>query len=70
MAGDKHFYIESFDTLRLSSFRVGQSPFAPRYVTDQTIFGVYCNRLYPLKGTRPPGQGSRLRALRPAPAGR
>ena len=52
MAGDKHFYIESFDTLRLSSFRVGQSPFAHRYVTEQTVFGVYCDRLYPLKGTR------------------
>ena len=52
MAGDKHFYIESFDTLRLSSFRVGQSPFAHRYVTDQTVFGVYCDRLYPLKRTR------------------
>ena len=52
MAGDKHFYIESFDTLRLSSFRIGQSPFAHRYVTDQTVFGVYCDRLYPLKGTR------------------
>ena len=52
MAGDKHFYIESFDTLRLSSFRVGQSPFAHRYVTDQTVFGVYCDRLYPLKSTR------------------
>ena len=52
MADDKHFYIESFDTLRLSSFRVGQSPFAHRYVTDQTVFGVYCDRLYPLKRTR------------------
>ena len=52
MAGDKHFYIESFDTLRLSSFRIGQSPFAHRYVTDQTVFGVCCDRLYPLKGTR------------------
>ena len=52
MAGDKHFYIESFDTLRLSSFRIGQSPFAHRYVTDQTVFGVYCDRLYPLKSTR------------------
>ena len=70
MAGDKHFYIESFDTLRLSSFRVGQSPFAPRYATDQTILGVYCNRLYPSRGPAHPGQGSRLRALRPAPARR
>ena len=52
MAGDKHFYIESFDTVRLSSFRVGQSPFAHRYVTDETVFGVYCDRLYPLKRAR------------------
>ena len=52
MTGDRHFYIESFDTVRLSSFRVGRSPFADRYVTDQTIFGVYCNRLYPLRTTR------------------
>ena len=49
MAGDKHFYIESFDTVRLSSYRLAQSPFADRYVTDQTIFGLYCGRLYPLK---------------------
>ena len=49
MAGDKHFYIESFDTVQLSSYRVGRSPFAHRYVTDQTVFGMYCGRLYPLK---------------------
>ena len=49
MAGDRHFYIESFDAVRLSSYRVRQSPFADRYVTDQTVFGMYCGRLYPLK---------------------
>ena len=49
MTGDRHFYIESFGTVRLSHFRVGQSPFAHRYVTDQTVFGMYCDRLYPLK---------------------
>ena len=49
MAGDKHFYIESFDTVQLSSYRVGRSPFADRYATDQTVFGMYCGRLYPLK---------------------
>ena len=49
MKGDKHFYIESFDTVQLSSYRLGESPFADRYVTDQTVFGVYCGRLYPLK---------------------
>ena len=51
MAGDRHFYIDSFDTIRLSAYRLGPSPFADRYVTDQTVFGVYCDRLYPLKTT-------------------
>ncbi len=49
MTGDRHFYIESFDAVRLSSFRVAQSPFAHRYKTDQTIFCMYCDRLYPVK---------------------
>ena len=49
MTQGKHFYIESYDTLRLSSFRVEQSPFADRYVTDQTVFCLYCDRLYPVK---------------------
>ena len=49
---DQHFYIESFDTVRLSSFRIGRSPFADRYVTEQTVFGLYCGRLYPLKRSR------------------
>ena len=49
MTGERHYYIESFDTVRLTSYRVGQSPFAHRYATDQTIFGIYCGRLYPLK---------------------
>ena len=51
MARGKHFYIESFDTVELSSFRIGQSPFAERYVTDRTIFCLYCDRLYPVKMT-------------------
>ena len=51
MTRDKHFYIESFDTVRLSSFRIEQSPFADRYVTDQTVFCLYCDRLYPAKMT-------------------
>ena len=49
MAGDRHFYVESFDTVRLNAFRVEQSPFAHRYATDQTVFGIYCDRLFPLK---------------------
>ena len=52
MTSDRHFYIESFGTVRLSAYRIGQSPFAHRYVTDQTVFGLYCGRLYPLKRTR------------------
>ena len=52
MTGDRHFYVESFGTVRLSSFRQCQSPFADRYVTDRTIFGMYCDRLYPLMATR------------------
>ena len=49
MTQGEHFYIESYDTLRLNSFRVDQSPFADRYVTDQTVFCLYCDRLYPVK---------------------
>ncbi len=48
-AGRRTYYIESFDTVRLSSYRVRHSPFIERYRTDQTIYGIYCNRLYPLK---------------------
>ena len=51
MTGDRHYYVESFDTVQLSSYRVDQSPFAERYVTDETLFAIYCNRLYPLKQT-------------------
>ena len=49
MTGDRHFYVESFGSVRLSSFRLGRSPFADRYQTDQTVFGLYCGRLYPIK---------------------
>ena len=51
MGPGKHSYIDSFDTVRLSSFRIEQSPFADRYVTDQTVFCLYCDRLYPVKMT-------------------
>ena len=49
MARVPHFYIDSFDTVRLNSFRIEQSPFADRYVTDETVFCLYCDRLYPVK---------------------
>ncbi len=43
--------MESFDTVRLTSYRSNQSPFAHWYATDQTIYGMYCDRLYPLKNS-------------------
>ncbi len=49
MTEQQRFYIDSFDTLRLVSYRIEQSPFAHRYMTDQTLFGIYCERLFPLK---------------------
>ena len=52
MTTNRRFYIESFGSVRLSGFRIGQSPFAHRYVTDETIFGLYSGRLYPLKMSR------------------
>ncbi len=51
MTGTKHYYVESFDTVAVSSFRIGHSPFAHRYMTDQTVFGIYCNRLFPIRRT-------------------
>ncbi len=48
---DRQFYIGSLDTVRLSAYRIHQSPFAHRYVTDKTVFGLYCGRLYPIKAT-------------------
>lgn len=49
MAGEGHYYTEAFGTVELSAFRLGRSPFAHRYETDQTIFALYCDRLYPMK---------------------
>lgn len=51
MTGNRHFYIESFGTVQLSAFRIEQSPFAHRYATDQTVYCLYCDRLYPVKMT-------------------
>ena len=49
MTTKKHFYIESFGSIQLSAYRYGHSPYAHHYVTDETVFGMYCNRFYPLK---------------------
>ena len=49
MENKTHFYIEAFKTIRLSAYRFGESPYAHHYVTDETVFGMYCERFYPLK---------------------
>ena len=49
MAGEKSYYVDSLGSIKLSPYRLNESPFAHRYVTDQTIFALYCDRLYPLK---------------------
>ncbi len=49
MQNQKHYYIEAFKTIQLSAYRFGESPYAHKYVTDETVFGMYCDRFYPLK---------------------
>ncbi len=44
----KVVYAESHPVVRLSSFRFEQSPYIEKYITDQTLFALYCNRFYPL----------------------
>ena len=51
MVGERHYYIEAFETVEFSSYRQYLSPFADWYTTDSTIFGLYCGRLYPLKAS-------------------
>ena len=41
-------YASSHVTVRISAKRFEQSPYAARYVTEETLFGVYANRFYPL----------------------
>ena len=41
-------YADSHPVLRVSSKRFTASPFLNRYATDDTVFGVYGGRLYPL----------------------
>jgi hypothetical protein len=41
----KVVYAESHPIVRLSSFRFEQSPYIEKYVTAQTVFAIYCNRL-------------------------
>ncbi len=41
-------HARSHPTVRINSKRFEQSPYAPRYTTEDTLFGIYCNRLYPI----------------------
>ncbi|WP_419862614.1 aminomethyltransferase family protein [Candidatus Poriferisodalis sp.] len=51
MRTNRHYYVESFDTISLAPYRISRSPFAHRYTTDETVHAVYCNRLYPMKSS-------------------
>ncbi len=44
----RSIYAASHPIVRLNSFRFEQSPFIEKYVTDDTLFAIYCNRFYPL----------------------
>lgn len=44
----KVVYAESHPIVRLNSFRFEQSPYIEKYVTEHTVFAIYCNRFYPL----------------------
>jgi glycine cleavage system aminomethyltransferase T len=41
-------YADSHPAIRISSKRFASSPFQERYANDETLFGVYAGRLYPL----------------------
>lgn len=41
-------YANSHGIVRLSAKRFEQSPYSARYVTEETLFGLYANRFYPL----------------------
>jgi glycine cleavage system aminomethyltransferase T len=41
-------YIASHPVLRLDVQKFEHSPFVERYVTDDTVFGIYSGRLFPL----------------------
>jgi hypothetical protein len=45
----KVVYAESHPIVRLNTFRFEQSPYIDKYVTEQTLFAIYCNRFYPLE---------------------
>lgn len=44
----KLVHAKSHPTVRINSKRFEQSPYASKYATDDTLFGCYCNRFYPI----------------------
>jgi len=41
-------YAAAHETLRISAKRFEASPYTDKYANDDTVFGVYCRRFYPL----------------------
>ena len=50
-------YAASHGILRLTTKRFETSPFMERYVNDNTVFGLYCRRLFPLTQGNDPEEG-------------
>lgn len=50
-------YADSHPVLQVSAKRFAASPFVERYATDDTVFGVYGGRLYPLSNGDDPVEG-------------
>jgi len=48
MTNDKLIHAKSHATVRINSKRFEQSPYAANYVREDTLFGIYCNRFYPI----------------------
>ncbi len=44
----KLVHAKSHPTVRINSKRMEQSPYATRYISEDTLFGIYCDRFYPI----------------------
>ena len=51
-------YADSHRVLKISAKRFAASPFVGRYATEDTVFGVYGGRLYPLSTARTRSRGT------------
>ncbi|MCP4008795.1 MAG: aminomethyl transferase family protein [Proteobacteria bacterium] len=45
---DKLVHAKSHPVVRINSKRFEQSPYAEKYIRENTLFGCYCNRFYPI----------------------